>query len=65
MTESAKIYAKTLGMIAFENGLKAQPGCDKELMNAVKEAGGIGKEGNNLMRAWIEGWTSANLSANA
>ena len=61
MNTATTSYAETLGMIAFEKGNSAQPGADKQLMDAVKEVGSISKEGITLMRAWMKGWHTANL----
>lgn len=63
MNTPTKTYAETLGMIAFEKGMKPQPGGDAQLADALKEVGQISKEGNTLMRAWLKGWHTANLAA--
>lgn len=55
-------YAKTLGMIAFENGKMPQAGADKELMDEVKKVGSFTKEGIKLMKAWNAGWHKANAA---
>jgi len=59
------IHAETLGMIAHQKGMKAAPGADPQMNDALDEVGPISREGNILMRAWLTGWHKANLKSAA
>jgi hypothetical protein len=54
--------AKTFGAIAFANGIKCAPCLDSNMMALLvgREIGD--KRTSKEMKAWIAGWTEANLS---
>lgn len=56
--------AKTFGAIAFANGIKCAPCLDSNMMELLvgREIGD--KRTSKEMKAWIAGWTEANLSIN-
>ena len=53
--------AQILGNIAFKNGSKCVAGNDTELMKLL-EGVQVGN-GAPILKAWIRGWTEANLAA--
>ena len=55
--------AKTFGAIAFANGIKCAPALCKDLM-AMFSGRQVGdKRTMQEMKAWIAGWTEANIAA--
>lgn len=62
MTTATKINAaRALGSVAYAKGLMAVPGCDADLM-ALLAGESVGRAGIKIMRAWVSGWTQANLA---
>lgn len=55
--------AKRRGMIAYENGEKAQSGADSELTAAIRTMGMTSTKALALMQAWHNGWHEANINA--
>ncbi|KMS64019.1 hypothetical protein [Sphingobium baderi] len=53
-------FAKTLGSIAYANGLPCAPAASPEFMAAINPA-----IGSNIdaMKAWLSGWVEASLAA--
>lgn len=66
MTKANTQYAKTLGSIAFANGVKCAPALDGKLQELF-----VGRTLSNPdhrrtmaeLKAWVAGWTQANLAA--
>jgi hypothetical protein len=55
--------AKTLGSIAFARGINA-PALDSEMMKMIADRQVGDNRTMKEMRAWVSGWTAANLAAN-
>jgi glucan phosphoethanolaminetransferase (alkaline phosphatase superfamily) len=52
--------AKTLGNIAFANGISCAPALDKSLTALLTDDH---KQNMQVMRGWLAGWTQANMAA--
>ena len=63
MTKANTQAAKTLGAIAYANGIKCAPCLDASLSSMV--AGRLIGDKRTIaeMKAWIDGWTGASLAA--
>ena len=54
-----------LGEAAFNNGIKSAPYLDKKMMDIFADLKlEVGEGGDDLMKAWLKGWTEANLRSN-
>lgn len=60
MTASTLLTAATLGTIAFNEGRKAIPAQDQEMMNLIAANEGYALP---LMKAYHAAWHAANLAA--
>ncbi len=62
-TEKATLaVCETLGGEAFKKGILCVPALDPALKPQLKGLG-IGKPAIRVLKAWIAGWTKANLAA--
>lgn len=64
MTIANKQAAKTFGAIAFANGIKCAPALDSGIQGMIAgcQVGDIRTIPE--IKAWIAGWTQANIAAN-
>ena len=62
MTKANTQQAKTLGSIAFARGINA-PALDSAMMEMISGRQVGDSRTMKEMRAWVAGWTQANLSA--
>ena len=63
MTITTKINAaRAFGSIAFAKGAPAIPAADSNLFGLL-EGMAVGSGGVQVMKAWLQGWTQANLAA--
>ena len=53
------IWAKAMGRTAFENGIMCAPVLDGDFMKIALISDNVAP----VLRAWIAGWTQANLEA--
>ena len=56
------LIAESYGIAAFEMGKPAVPALDENLMKML-EGLSVGQSAADLMKAWVSGWTQANLAA--
>lgn len=55
--------AQTFGSIAFAKGVACAPALDRDFLNTLQGRPVGDKNTKREMRAWIAGWTAANLAA--
>ena len=56
------VYCFEVGKTAFAKGLKCVPASDKNIMSVIADKSRV-LDTCEVLRAWIAGWTKANLEA--